>query len=183
MIPFSTWGERLDFLVRIGLAYGLMVVLLVLNVVALPHPFTGFVQIPIVLLIIYYWSIYRPTLLPAFLVFLAGLFLDIMGGGPLGVNALIFFAVHRIVTDQRSFLLGQSFLMIWLGFGIVNSGVVLLRWLVFGVFQLNWNPVAENFPSISIGLISFPFIAALLHLSHRILPSPKMPLIGHNAAD
>lgn len=183
MVPFSTWGERLDSSIRITLAYGLVIALFILNIVALPHPFTGLIQIPFVLIALYYWSIYRPTLFPAFLAFAAGLFLDIIGGGPLGVNALIFYAFYWVVADQRGFLLGQSFWVIWFGFGILNACVVLIKWFVFGLLQFNWGPLLENMPAIALGFIAFPFIAIFLHLSHRVLPNPQMSLMGHNQAD
>lgn len=170
MVPFSTLSERFDFMMRAGLAYCLIAALFLLNIAALPYPFTGLVQIPFILIALYYWSIYRPTFLPGLVVFAAGLMFDIIGGGPLGVNALLFFVMHWLLVDQRGFLLGQSFLMIWLVFGMLNAGVVILRWCLYGALQFNWAPFAESLPAIGLGFVAFPFIAALLHITHRILP-------------
>ncbi len=183
MLPFSTHRERLDFCIRIMLAYVLIMVLFTLNIVALPHPFSEFAQIPLFLISVYYWAIYRPTLLPGFVVFVAGLLLDIFGGGPLGVNALIFSFVYWIVTDQRGFLVGQSFMMIWFGFGLLNAAVILLKWFIFGLLQFQWTSFFENIPAAGLGFVAFPFITLFLHIGHRVLPPPQTPLMRHGQAD
>ena len=183
MIPFSTFGERLDFIVRASAAYGLMAILFILNIASLPPPLSISVKIPFILIAIYYWSIYRPTFLPAIFVFAAGLLFDLLSGAPLGLNALIFMAAHWIIADQRKFLMAQSFFVIWLGFIMLDTTVMLVQWLVYGLIQMNFASILTIIPDIIIGGVAYPFIAFLIHLSHKILPEPKMPLMRQSSAD
>ena len=71
------------------------------------------------LMAVYHWAIFRPRLLPAYAVFLAGLLQDILSGAPLGVNALVFLVAYGVVLSQKKFFTGKSFLILWLGFALV----------------------------------------------------------------
>ena len=53
------------------------------------------------LMAVYHWSIYRPELLPAPVVFVLGLAQDGLTGGPLGLFALILIVVYGLVSTQR----------------------------------------------------------------------------------
>ena len=79
---------------------------------------------------VYYWSIYRPDLLPAPAAFLIGLTQDVLSGGPAGMMALVLLLVHVLVVSQRRVFVGKSFLVGWWGFAIVASGAAGLSWLV-----------------------------------------------------
>lgn len=183
MIPFSTLGERLDFIARAGLAYALMAIFFVLNVSALPYPFTGIIKIPFILITIFYWSLYRPTFLPAPLVFLCGLMFDLLSASPLGFNTIIFLITRWVIADQRSFLLGQSFIVVWLAFTVLNVVTLCLQWLVFGILQTHFVSITSIFPMIGIGAVTYPFIVLLLHISHKLLPDPRIPLTRQSSAD
>lgn len=176
MIPFSTLGERVDFLARVGVTYSVMLLLFVLNVVVLPYPLSGVVEIPFILCAIYYWSIYRPTLIPVLVVFIAGLLVDILNGMPIGLNALSFVLAHWVISDQRNFLTAQSFWMIWLGFIMLFAIIMMVEWLGIGIVRGYWKSPEALLPNLMTGFATFPVIASVLHLSHKILPDPDMPL-------
>ena len=132
---FSTWTERADAGVRLIAPYSVMAVLFVFNTVSLSFPKAASITAPLLLMAIYYWSIYRPALIPAWLVFTAGIMIDLLSGiSTVGINALIFVLVHWVVTDQRRFLLGQSFLMIWIGFFDRECGSVVHSMAGFWAF-------------------------------------------------
>ena len=58
---------------------------------------------------VYHWSLHRPDIFPSIAAFGLGLLTDALSGAPFGINALIFLAVHGVVslatfgvlTDQR----------------------------------------------------------------------------------
>lgn len=176
MIPFSTFGERFDFSIRVCVTYAVLFTLFLLNVITLPIPFPGAVKIPFILMAVYYWSIYRPTLIPSALVFIAGLLLDLLLHEPVGLNALILVLVHWLIVDQRSFLIGQSFLVVWFIFVLLNSALTLVEWVISGMINWQWVSFTTILPELLIGLVVFPIVCVVLHLSHKILPEPKMPL-------
>ncbi len=176
MIPFSTLGEQLDFIARASIAYALMALFFILSISAMPHPLGVLTKIPFIIIIIYYWSIYRPTLVPPILVFAAGLLFDLLSAAPLGLNAILLLAAHWIIADQRRFFMGQPFIVIWLAFGVLNTSIILIQWLVFGVVQTGLSPILMVASDAVLGFLAYPFVAFLIHLTHKILPEPQMPL-------
>src|SRR5260370_19926320 len=50
---------------------------------------------------LYYWTIYRPDLLPPVAAFLCGVVLDLLSRAPLGVAALVFLFTRAVVFLQR----------------------------------------------------------------------------------
>src|SRR5262245_20541391 len=109
MSSFISFGESLESSARRLVPYSLMALLLVLGSVHLPFAAGTDVKAPLFLMGLYYWSIYRPTLIPPWLTFVCGILADLIGGLPIGLSAVIFVLVRWIVSDQRRFLMGQSF--------------------------------------------------------------------------
>jgi rod shape-determining protein MreD len=171
---FSTWSERTEAGARLIAPYSLMALLLIFSIISFSFPVTGSIKAPLLLMAIYYWAIYRPTLIPAWLVFGAGILVDLISGiGAVGVSALVFVIVQWIVTDQRRFLMGQSYLMIWIGFMLVSIVSGLMQWMIFGMLNGVWPPLEQLAFSILLGGALFPVISTLLHLTHKILPEPR----------
>lgn len=175
---FSTWTERAEAGVRLVAPFSLMAVLFIFSAISFTFPVTGSVKAPLLLMAIYYWAIYRPTLLPVWLIFLAGLLMDLISNLPLGLTALVFVLAQWIVIDQRRYLMGQSFLMIWIGFAIVSAAVALIQWGLFGLLSgSRWpSPRPLGF-SFLFGVALFPLISLLLHMTHKILPEARASLI------
>lgn len=172
MAFFSIFGERAELGVRMLVPYTAILALLILNIVAMSYPMTGGIKSPLFLMAIYYWSIYRPTLLPALIVFLAGCAIDLMGGLPLGLHALVFVATQWIVTDQRRLLMAQPFVVIWIAFGIISLVCTLLQWLILGALTGGFSSLKPILFSVALGIALFPLVNFLLHGTHKILPAP-----------
>ena len=121
---------------------------------------------------IYYWSVYRPTLIPAWLIFLAGLCVDVLTMMPLGVNALTAVVTKKVISRQRPYLMGQSFIILWLGFVVVQAAALVFSSIIYGV--ISDAPLALNSIAFSwiASALCFPFITMALHMVHKILPSP-----------
>lgn len=151
----------------------LFVVLFFLSVTALPVPGLGAVKPALMLMAVYYWSIYRPTLTPPFLCFAIGLLLDFMTGLPLGVNAIMLTLVQWIVRDQRKFLMGQAYFTIWAVFALVATLALLMQWGMYGVVNMVWSPLAPVMFSLLSTILLFPVVTLLLIGVHRILPATQ----------
>lgn len=130
----SVW-VRMDTWVRHLVPVGVTLLLLLLT--AVPTRLPGFAGIApmLPLMGVYYWAIYRPDLLPAWVAFLVGLLYDIIGGTPLGVNALVLLLVQGTAAAQRKFFLGKSFLVAWWAFGLLAAGAIGLSWLLVTVLH------------------------------------------------
>jgi rod shape-determining protein MreD len=131
---------------------GLMALIGVLLVV-LPVgvPFFAVVTPFLSLMAVYYWSIYRPELLPPMAVFAIGILQDFLTGGPVGLLALVLLLVQALTISQRTVLLGQVFLVEWAGFLLVALGAGLASWLLALVYNL---AVVPPEPFLAQGLIT-----------------------------
>merc|ERR1712137_533858 len=107
-------------------------------------------------------------MMPAFLVFIVGLFLDFLGGTPLGL-ALLYLLASTLLKYQRRFLINQSFMISWLGFVVVISTVSFLQWILMSAFYLAILPLDSLMQPILLGVLFFPLILSLLRLTHKVL--------------
>ncbi len=165
--------QRLDFLSRLCLPVGLTLVLVLLSVTPLHAP--GFTAISpmLVLASLHYWAIYRPQVMPIYLVFVIGLFEDILTGGPSGLNALIYLVSYGLVAGQRRFLLARSFGIVWWGFMILAAAVEGFRWIVISALGgLVVDPMPGLF-SYFASVAIYPVLTLLFAATHRLLPQPN----------
>jgi len=176
MIPFSTLSEKADFIARVSLAYGVLLMLFFMNIAVVPIPMVASLDLPLVLMAIYYWAIHRPTLMPPALVFLIGVLFDLLSAGLLGLNALIFTLANMLIANQRSFLLAQPFIVQWVGFALISAGALILNWFISALASWSWISPFSQIQDYGLGILIFPLITFFLHMSHRVLPAPKMPL-------
>ena len=86
------------------------------------------------LMSVYFWSLHRTDLLPATAVFAIGLFLDILTGLPLGLNAFILLGVFGLCVTQRRFFYNKSFAVIWWGFMVVAAAAMLIEWILMSIY-------------------------------------------------
>lgn len=97
-------------------------------------PGSGIIMPPLALMAVFYWSIYRPDLMPAAAAFVAGLLFDMLSGGPPGLHALVFVIVQSVAASQRRFFLGKVFPVEWLGFCLVATGTFLVLWVLGSLY-------------------------------------------------
>ena len=166
----SAISEQIDYFLRFVIAYIVMLALFLMNTVSLYLPFSGAFEIPLIAMLVFYWSIYRPTLIPDWLVFACGILFDILSGLPIGLNAFILLVLRWIVLDQRLFLMGQPFFVVWIGYSITCFAGCVLTWLLYGAAQLQLPPFAPVAMMVGAGILLFPLISFILHVTHRILP-------------
>lgn len=118
---------------------------------------------------VYYWSLYRPDLMPAPVVFVLGLFYDILGGAPVGVHAVVFVVLHAVVNKQRRFLIGKSFAISWMGFALVATGAFSLVWLLTSIYYATpVEPPSLLFQALTTILL-FPVVFWVLLRCHIVL--------------
>jgi len=101
---------------KYGAVYAMLVFLLLLSLVNIPVLQSGEIRQGFFLIGLYFWTTYRPNLLPYPVVFFFGLVMDLISGGLIGLHAFCFMVLAIIVRGQRRFLLGQSWQMVWAGF-------------------------------------------------------------------
>jgi rod shape-determining protein MreD len=109
----------------------------IIGVLPLNLPGLAAIGPALTLMAVYYWSIFAPLLLPPPAVFLIGLVQDLLGGGPIGLNALILLSVCGLVVNQRRVFMARAFHMAWFGFMFISVGVSLVSWAVVSLFYMH----------------------------------------------
>jgi len=173
MSAFPTITEQISIISRMIVPYILIALFLVLELVSLSFINEHMTQLPFLLIALFYWAVYRPTLLPLWLVFCMGFLVDIASTVPLGIHAILFTGIFWFIAKQRLSLIVQSYGVIWFLFGTILTGFYGIRWLV--ISGLNWHlfPLDHSGFEIMSGFLIFPFMTLFLHVSHKILPSVK----------
>lgn len=90
-------------------------------------------------LMVYFWAIYRPQLMPLWFIFLLGVFQDAFYGTfidtdgiiPIGTTSLVLILIRTLVIAQQKVFIKETFIMVWCGFVIFALGAVLLEWVMF----------------------------------------------------
>lgn len=147
-----TWPERAGVTLRLVVPYIFIIFLFLLDLIPFHIPPFGEIRPCFSIMAIFYWSVYRPTLIPNWFVFLLGLMLDLVSGLPLGLNAFIFLLTYWIISDQRRVFVGQPFITIMLGFALVLSVSNIMRWVLFSLVSGAWPPFMPVLGIILSGL-------------------------------
>ena len=127
----QTAWTRLDLIARSLFPFALTLLLVMAAMVPLRVPDLSPIVPSLAIVAIYYWVIYRPDLMPGWAVFLLGLVQDLLGGGPIGVHALVFLLLVAAVGAQRRFLATGSFALVWVVFLPVAAVSFFLIWALF----------------------------------------------------
>ncbi len=94
--PFAVADSVARHLIPLLLAIGFVV----LGTLPYQIPLLGPVFPAMTLVVVYFWSIYRPELLPAAAVFLVGFFQDVLSGAPLGLSSFVLLLVHWVSLES-----------------------------------------------------------------------------------
>jgi rod shape-determining protein MreD len=162
-------AQRLDLWARHMMPAVTTMFLALLSVVPLGLPALSDVMPAFTMMAVFYWSVYRPDLVPPVVVFFLGLTQDILVGNPTGLMALTLLAIHGVTLTQRQAFLGKPFFVAWLGFAVISAGAFVLMWLVICILaaELLLTP-AVVFQYI-LTTVSFPLAAWVFVRVHRYL--------------
>lgn len=159
-----------------ALGRGLMTALLIFLLLVLsnfPFKFGNFGEIrpSFMLMAVYYWAIMRPSTLSPLATFIVGIAFDLMGNFPLGLNAMTLVLAQWLTKSQRKFLLGQSFIVIWMGLALVSFGAGILQWLFYSAFYQHFDLLALRpiLMSVIMTAAVFPLIVLPLAAFNKSL--------------
>jgi rod shape-determining protein MreD len=170
--PRPSLGRRLDIMARHS--FPTTSTLLAMLACCLPFGFADqAVLLPAVTLgCVYFWSLFRPASLPAPVVFLLGLVLDLLGYLPLGVGVLALLTVHGLTLRWRRRLSQQGFMLVWLVMACLGLGSALLTWLLTSVLSLALMPLDPALFEATLAAALYPALAILLTGAHRSIANP-----------
>lgn len=146
-------------------------ILFLILIMVLPYKFTVIDDImPFLTLIgVYYWSVFKPELLPVSVVFVLGLLQDILLGSPLGLMSLLLVVVQQFIFFQGRRFLERDFLFNWFVFVMLVIGFGFLSWAItsvyFRVFLDYWGVLGQ----ILLTIAFYPIITWVLGLAKKMV--------------
>lgn len=123
-------------------------------------------------LAVFYWTVYRPDLMPRVAVFALGLLHDGLTGAPLGMTALVLLLLQIVAGRYRRFFVGRTLPVSWLGFGLLASGAAAVSWCVASAYHFIPLPAAAAAAQLGLTVAVYPLFAWGFAALHRGLPSP-----------
>lgn len=123
---------------------------------------------------VYFWSLYRPTSLPAPLVTIAGLLLDTLGYSPFGMWAVLLLLLQAATLKLRQKLAPAPFSYIWAGFVLLVIGAAVLSWLLSCAFNQMWLPLSPLFVECLWAAGLYPALSFVLIRAHRGLAALEL---------
>ena len=142
-------------------------VLILLSVIPIQVPAIGSVAPNLGLVAVFYWTVYRPDLMPAIAVLPIGLWQDLLNGAPIGLNGLTLLIVYGVIVFQRIFFKGKSFLVIWWAFGLTAAFAAFVFWLAVIGWHLRYVDPTPLVFQVILTLTLFPFLYWLLSRVQR----------------
>ncbi len=125
------------------------------------------------LIIIYYWSLKRPSILGNGHIFFAGLINDVVTGVPLGLSSLSYLAVSFIATYVKNMTVNTTIASDWFTFLIA----IVASNFLFSVLLSNFSNITVSLVEISYDtfftLIFFPFFWFFFTYYNSIITSGK----------
>lgn len=162
--------EKLNLSLRLLFAQSITSFFFIISLMSFSMSYSSSIRPEFFTMLIFYWAVYRPTFILPVFVFLFGLAIDITSGLPIGINACALVAMQWFVQRKRMFLMGRSFMGLWVGFSFSVTAVILFKWISISLIYFALLPAEPAIASIITSILFFPFAALLLFGVHKILP-------------
>lgn len=159
--------HKLDQAGRSVTPFAMTTLLLLVGAVPLHLPGYGTIAPSLGLMAVYYWAIHRPDLLRPGFAFVLGVLQDLLSGAPLGMTALVYVLVHRVVLIQRRVFLATTFPMLWLGFALIALAAAVVRWAGHCLLDMVLAPPGPVFVQALLTVTLFPVFGWLFIRVHR----------------
>jgi rod shape-determining protein MreD len=150
----------------------IMLIMMVASVpLLLPDP--GAFRAAFVLISVFFWTLYRPAALPAPVVLILGVLLDLIGNSPLGLWAVLLLLNQAAVLALRRVLAKQGFFLVWLALAASMVGTSGLEYLIRSLLILQFLPLGPVLIQAVIGVLLYPLLAPWLIKAHRGAAAPE----------
>jgi len=164
-------SENINWLWRAAIIQFFILFLFIVSLTNLSH-LLGFKSGPYLFLIcVFYWSIYRPSMIPLIVSFLLGVIQDLVYEYPVGLHAILYTSFSVALRHQRIFLMGQTYLILWLFFALCCLVYGFLEWSFFSIRYWDFFDLGPLISSVLITIFLYPLMNWLFILLHRMLSS------------
>jgi len=116
---------------------------------------------------VFFWSLYRPTSLPAPMVAVCGLLLDLLNLSSLGLWAVLLLLLQGTTLAARRRLAPSGFLLNWAAFTALSTAFSALFWAMQSLLTLTLLTPIPLLVQILCCAGVYPLLAALFIRAHR----------------
>lgn len=157
------------YFIKVIAVYLLLFLMMTLNLINIPALGEEGGTLSFLLIGIYFWLLFRPSLIPYPVLFLIGLLLDLLSGGLVGLYALCFMMLSIIMRNQRRFLLSQSWPVIWAGFCVAAVLVNVVQYLAYSLAHFSFPPFLPMIYGLGISCLLYPLLLPPMMFLNRLL--------------
>jgi len=143
-------------LIKLSVIHVIALFFILLNLMEYDFLFQTQITPFFILMVIFFWGIYQPTLFHPAYIFLIGVIYDVFFNLHLGLHAFIFLFLYLIISSQRLFLLGQNYLIIYLLFILTALGVYMLELAVYYITTGAAQDYKTSLYNLSFTILLFP---------------------------
>jgi rod shape-determining protein MreD len=172
--PNLTAGRRLDIAWRYAFPGTTSLFLMLLSLAHFGLWGQAALLPTVALTCVWFWSLFRPQAMAPPIVFLIGLFLDLLGFLPLGVGGVTMLATYGIAQRLRPFLSRQGFAVVWLIFTGVACAIAALNWAFVSLLTFSVMPFGPVLFQAGLAAAMYPAVAIPLTLAHRSIANPDL---------
>ncbi len=122
---------------------------------------------------VFFWSLFRPTSMPAFLVFGLGLVLDLLTQEPIGIQVLLLLLIHGLALKFRRELSRSGFALVWLVFAATSLVAAVGEMLLVSILTWRILPPWPGLFEFAVATGAYPFLALYLTWLHRGPAAPE----------
>lgn len=161
---------------RKGLAVFLFASLFCLDQTALPPLFPPSVDFSLTFASLFYFVVLTPFSIPFILALLVGLFTDLLSNAPFGLYALLYCMGLWTLRSQKTYLSTQTFIVIWLAYGLFITFLQLFIWLGYTLDYGSFFLLKTVFINALYSFLAFPLVFGLYHIVLRAFPAEEKDL-------
>lgn len=151
-----------------------LVALALVTVVTVNFPWPGVPFFPPLFLAmtVFYWAAYWPKLMPPWLVFLLGLFQDMLYGTLPGMTSCLLLLLWWGTASQRRYVVREPFPVVWLIFTVILALYTSLTWVIHLIYfrYSGWSETL--YVQYLLTVAFYPCLHALFNAIHRRVVDP-----------
>lgn len=146
-------------------------ILFLIIIMVLPYnmPLIGDIMPFLTLIGVYYWSVFKPELVPVSVVFVLGLLQDILLGSPFGLMSLLLVIVQQFIFSQGRQFLERDFLFNWFVFVMIVIGFGALSWAITSLYFRVFLDFVDVLGQILLTIAFYPLITWVLGLIRKTI--------------
>jgi rod shape-determining protein MreD len=137
-----------------------------------PAPFSWLPIYPnILLMTVFFFTLYAPATMPVLAVFVLGVLADITLGAPMGLNATLSVLLQLAMEPARRLLSRQVFRVLWASFAVVAIGYTLATYAALRLLDLEHGTMHASLPYLASTMLFYPLVHHFYSYLLRRMPN------------